>query len=172
MTIGPGGRAPSAPDRFLVLSLRLRDRRRSLGLTQQQVVRRLAAFGVTTTNKALSSLEHGAGIDAAKLPEFAAALDCTVTYLLGLTDNPSNWQPDSSLGLRAIPSHEPTSPAPTDLDVLEVEPPPSQRHTRREPTRPSGDQRSGEGTSWILGPYPAGGVPGDPGNRADTPGTG
>lgn len=152
MEIGPQGRVPSAPGRFLVLSLRLRDRRRSLGLTQQQVVRRLAGFGVTTSNKALSSLEHGAGVDATKLPEFAAALDCTVTYLLGLTDDPASWQPDGALSPASEPSSDRAVAAPPDVDLPDIEPQPAQRPTRRA-ARPSTDEGSAAGTSWILGPY-------------------
>jgi transcriptional regulator with XRE-family HTH domain len=75
---------------------RLRQRRCELGLTQKQVVTRLGRFGVRTSNRALSSIEHGAGIDVAKLPELAVALDCTVTYLIGLTDDPHRWEPDSA----------------------------------------------------------------------------
>ena len=67
-----------------------------LGLTQKEVVARLRRLGVATTNKALSSLEHGAGLDVGKLPELARALDCTLTYLVGLTDDPARWEPDSS----------------------------------------------------------------------------
>jgi transcriptional regulator with XRE-family HTH domain len=85
-----------------VVSQRLRQRRRELGLTQQQVVSRLAEAGVRTTNKALSGLEHGVGLDASKLPEVAAALDCSVTYLLRLTDDPHRWEPD------AQPARQPT----------------------------------------------------------------
>ena len=79
--------------RHLVVSQRLRERRRTLGLTQKQVISRLARLGVLSTNKALSSLEHGSGLDVAKLPELAAALDCSVTWLLGLTDDPHSWEP-------------------------------------------------------------------------------
>lgn len=103
MAIGADGRILPAPDRYLVVTSRLRERRHVLGLTQKQVVRRLASFGVTSTNKALSSLEHGAGIDVGKLPELAAALDCTVTYLLGLTDDPHSWQPDGTAEWRTRP---------------------------------------------------------------------
>jgi transcriptional regulator with XRE-family HTH domain len=95
MTIGTG-RADA--QRRLVVRQRLRERRRQLGLTQKQVVTRLAKLGVLTTNKALSSLEHGTGIDVAKLPEFARALECTVTYLLGLTADPCSWEPDQHPG--------------------------------------------------------------------------
>lgn len=80
--------------RQLLITQRLRDRRCDLGLTQKQVVTRLARCGVWTTNRALSSLEHGAGVDVARLPELARALDCTVTYLIGLTDDPHRWEPD------------------------------------------------------------------------------
>jgi len=79
--------------RHLVVSQRLRERRRTLGLTQKQVISRLARLGVLSTNKALSSLEHGSGLDVAKLPELAEALDCSVTWLLGLTDDPHSWEP-------------------------------------------------------------------------------
>jgi len=79
--------------RQLVVSQRLRERRRALGLPQKQVISRLARLGVLSTNKALSSLEHGSGLDVAKLPELAVALDCSVTWLLGLTDDPHSWEP-------------------------------------------------------------------------------
>ncbi|WP_374970500.1 helix-turn-helix domain-containing protein [Terrabacter sp. BE26] len=80
--------------RHLVVSERLRLRRRELGLTQKEVVSRLRRIGVVTTNKALSSLEHGAGLDVGKLPEIARALECSLTYLVGLTDDPASWEPD------------------------------------------------------------------------------
>lgn len=80
--------------RHLLISERLRQRRRELGLTQKEVVARLRRIGVVTTNKALSSLEHGAGLDVCKLPEIARALDCSLTYLVGLTDDPSSWEPE------------------------------------------------------------------------------
>jgi transcriptional regulator with XRE-family HTH domain len=80
--------------RQLLITHRLRERRSELGLTQKQVVTRLSRVGVQTTNRALSSLEHGTGLDVAKLPELASALDCTVTYLVGLTDDPHRWEPD------------------------------------------------------------------------------
>ena len=82
--------------RHLEVSQRLRERRRLLGLTQKQVTSRLGRLGIASTNKSLSSLEHGAGLDVAKLPELAAALDCTVTWLLGLTDDPHRWEPDTA----------------------------------------------------------------------------
>lgn len=98
------------PGRQLLITQRLRRRRGELGLTQKQVVTRLARSGVRTTNRAVSSLEHGAGLDVAKLPELAAALDCTVTYLVGLTDDPHRWEPDHQGSDAPVP-HAP-SPRP------------------------------------------------------------
>jgi transcriptional regulator with XRE-family HTH domain len=94
--VSPGSQSQSWTGRQLLITLRLRERRCELGLTQKQVVTRLGRVGVHTTNRALSSLEHGTGVDAAKLPELAMALDCTVTYLFGLTDDPHQWQPDTN----------------------------------------------------------------------------
>lgn len=91
-------------DRQLTVTRRLRDRRHELGLTQKQVVTRLARRGIRTTNKTLSSFEHGAGIDVVRLPELAAALECTVTYLLGMTTDPMSWEPDrAGIAVRDVP---------------------------------------------------------------------
>lgn len=92
----PGSYDELGAHRHLLISERLRLRRRELGLTQKEVVARLRRMGVVTTNKALSSLEHGAGLDVCKLPEIARALDCSLTYLVGLTDDPKRWEPDGS----------------------------------------------------------------------------
>ncbi len=96
--------ADPADSRHQVVSQRLRDRRRALGLTQKQVVTRLARLGVHMTNKTLSCQEHGAGLDVARLPDLAHALDCTTTYLLGLTGDPHRWHPDD---LPATPAPAP-----------------------------------------------------------------
>ena len=115
--------------RHLVVSDRLRRRRQELGLTQMDVVVRLRGLGVNTTNKTVSSLEHGAGLDLAKLPEIARALECTITYLVGLTDTPASWEPDD-------PSWPSREAAP--------------RRGRR--TDPHADPRSESDQPWILGP--------------------
>jgi transcriptional regulator with XRE-family HTH domain len=83
--------------RHWVCALQMAERRRSLGLTQQDVVERLARMGVSSTNRALSAMEHGQGIDVGRLPELAIALDCTVTFLLGLTCDPTRWVPDDGV---------------------------------------------------------------------------
>lgn len=83
---------------------------RQVLITQKQVVTRLGRCGLQTTNRAVSSLEHGAGVDVAKLPELALALDCTITYLIGLTDDPHRWEPDPPHG-RQSGRPAPDSPA-------------------------------------------------------------
>lgn len=151
MAIAPTGRA-NGPDRHLMVSSRLRERRHALELTQKQVVTRLVALGVTSTNKSLSSLEHGAGIDVGKLPELAAALECTVTYLLGLTDDPRSWQPDGS---PSRSTRQPSSRASGSSNRA------SSARTRASAARreagSGGDDATpdGDGTQagWILGPY-------------------
>lgn len=97
--------------RHMIITQRLRERRDDLGLTQKQIVTRLAKCGLQTTNRALSSLEHGAGLDVAKLPELAIALDCTVTYLIGLTEDPHSWVPDPVAPTGAMPRTAPAAPA-------------------------------------------------------------
>ena len=118
--------------RHLVVSERLRIRRRMLHLTQKEVVARLRRLGVATTNKSLSSLEHGAGLDVGKLPELARALDCTLTYLVGLTDDPARWEPDSgtwppAAGNTRTRSNGRRAPAGCPPILGPFEPPP-QRH--------------------------------------------
>ncbi|MGQ0466358.1 MAG: helix-turn-helix domain-containing protein [Sporichthyaceae bacterium] len=81
--------------RHWICALQIAERRRSLGLTQQDVVDRLAEFNVSATNRTLSAMEHGQGIDVGRLPEMAMALNCTVTFLLGLTEDPLSWVPDA-----------------------------------------------------------------------------
>ena len=112
--------------RHALIQQRLRRRRDDLGLTQKQIVTRLARCGLQTTNRALSSLEHGSGLDVAKLPELALALDCTVTYLIGLTDDPHRWEPDQPAELpprRFAPPAMAAAAAPT-VDVRRPAPRP------------------------------------------------
>lgn len=49
--------------------------------------------------------EHASGIDIVRLPDLAAALECTVTYLLGLTTDPTPGSPTGAAPCRQpIPS--------------------------------------------------------------------
>jgi transcriptional regulator with XRE-family HTH domain len=81
-------------ERHWVCAQRLRERRLALGLTQREVVARLQLRGNPTTNRTLSAMENGRGLDLGLLPDLAVSLGCTTTYLLGLTCEPSAWQPD------------------------------------------------------------------------------
>lgn len=162
MAIAPNGRAVPGPDRHLMVTSRLRDRRHTLGLTQKQVVTRLVSLGVSSTNKSLSSLEHGAGIDVGKLPELAAALECTVTYLLGLTDDPLRWEPDRWARWRGRPPRagqgRPAGDAePATAPGLAVEPATDRASAAAEHATAGEDT---DRVGWILGPYAGEGRPG------------
>lgn len=39
-------------------------------------------------------MENGQGLDLGLLPDLAESLDCTVTYLIGLSADPHSWEPD------------------------------------------------------------------------------
>lgn len=91
----------STRQRHWVCAQRLRARRLALGLTQREVAGRLPEGCGHITNRALSAMENGRGLDPGLLPEFAETLECTVTYLLGLTDDPHSWQPDRWRGQRS-----------------------------------------------------------------------
>lgn len=93
-------------ERHWICAQRLRDRRRELKLTQLDVVAKLHAHGAELTNRALSAMENGRGLDLGWLPELATALDCTVSYLLGLTGDPARWTPDG-VGPEAAPAMAP-----------------------------------------------------------------
>lgn len=104
-----------ARERHWVCAQRLRERRLALGLTQLEVVARLQRQGNHTTNRGLSAMENGRGLDLGLLPEFAEALCCTVTYLLGLTTDPHAWHPPRPT--LPIPPAARTSAEPTTAPV-------------------------------------------------------
>ena len=80
--------------RNLTCAIRIRERRRQLGLTQAEVVDRVNGYGSRLSNQALSAIENGRRLAVGRLPDLAAALQCTVSYLLGLTADPDRWEPD------------------------------------------------------------------------------
>lgn len=98
-------------ERHWICAQRLRERRRELKLTQLDVVAKLHGHGAELTNRALSAMENGRGLDLGWLPELATALDCTVSYLLGLTSDPTRWTPDGVA--RTEPSSS-AGPAPSE----------------------------------------------------------
>lgn len=79
------------------ISFRLRRRRRELELTQKDVVERLRTTGIPMTEATYSRAESGKvelAKGASNLLALAYALRCSVTYLVGLTDQPDKWEPD------------------------------------------------------------------------------
>jgi transcriptional regulator with XRE-family HTH domain len=111
--------------RNLTCAIRIRERRRQLGLTQAEVVDRVNGQGSRLSNQALSAIENGRRLAVGRLPDLAAALECTVSYLLGLTADPDRWPPD-------------------DLREPAERPPPGANGSRGGATPPR--------RSWILGP--------------------
>jgi transcriptional regulator with XRE-family HTH domain len=75
-------------------SARLAERRHELGRTQAELATDLTRRGLPSTNRTVSRVEQGQIIDACHLPVYAEVLDCTVTYLVGLTADPHRWTPD------------------------------------------------------------------------------
>ena len=92
--------------RNLTCAIRIRERRKELGLTQADVVERVSRHGSRLSNQALSAIENGRRLAVGRLPDLAEALGCTVTYLLGLTAEPSRWHPDGPPPVRT-PAAEP-----------------------------------------------------------------
>lgn len=90
-------RPEPARERHWVCAQRIRERRRTLGLTQREVAGRLVLLGNPTTNRTLSAMENGRGLDLGLLPDLAVSLECTVTYLLGLATQPQAWEPDGTV---------------------------------------------------------------------------
>ena len=115
--------------RNLTCAIRIKERRKELGLTQAEVVQRVSQRGSRLSHQALSAIENGRRLAVGRLPDLADALDCTVTYLLGLTADPHRWPPDKPSGTAKAPD------APPRLRRLAVP----------DPVHPSG-------RSWILGP--------------------
>lgn len=115
--------------RNLTCAIRIKERRKELGLTQAEVVQRVSRRGSRLSNQALSAIENGRRLAVGRLPDLADALDCTVTYLIGLTADPRRWQPDKPSGTANAPDA----------------PPRPRRPAVRDPVHPSG-------RSWILGP--------------------
>ncbi len=99
----------TATQRHWTCGRRLRERRHALGLTQAELVARLGG-GSAITNRSISTWENGRGLDFGWLPELATALDCSVTYLLGMTDEPQRWEPAAGRAMSAPAAQVPPVP--------------------------------------------------------------
>jgi transcriptional regulator with XRE-family HTH domain len=135
-----GTTVDSLAERHWICARRLRERRRALGLTQADVVTRLGERGAALTNRTLSAMENGRGLDLGRLPDLAAALDCTITYLIGLTADPARWEPDTPLTSRDQPAAAAGERRPTTGGEPAHDEPPARG--------PAGHR------NWILGPDP------------------
>lgn len=131
--------------RNLTCAIRIRERRRELGLTQAEVVERVDRLGSRLSNQALSAIENGRRLAVGRLPDLAAALDCTVTYLLGLAADPHRWTPDEPGTTRPTePALSASSRSSQGQDV--------HRASSRSPRPAPGPAATPPHRSWILGP--------------------
>jgi hypothetical protein len=155
--------ADPVAERHWICARRLRERRRQLALTQAALVGRLSHRGVPLTNRTLSAMENGRGLDLGRLPDLAAVLSCSVTYLLGLTGDPHRWEPDAPLVAQPPdpPSGTPPpgspSTAPSAVDQPTAPLPRTPAPSAPIPTGaavPPGDPVPTARHNWILGPDP------------------
>ena len=76
---------------------RVMERRDALGLTQTSLALRMSEQGFPLSQAAISRAESGAAMEQGELIALAVALECSTTYLLGLTTKPDRWEPDAPL---------------------------------------------------------------------------
>ena len=128
--------------RNLTCAIRIRERRRQLGLTQAELVDRVNGYGSRQSSQALSAVENGRRLAVGRLPDLAAALQCTVSYLLGLTADPDRWEPDDA---GPAPHLSPNGPV-TNSTVT------SSTVTNSTVTNGTAARRPPSRHGWILGP--------------------
>lgn len=80
--------------RSRIVGDRLGERRAELGWSQVTLAEKVTDRGLRMTQATVSRAESGAGVDEVELIFFHLVLRCTITYLLGLTDDPKKWTPD------------------------------------------------------------------------------
>ena len=130
--------------RNLTCAIRIRERRRQLGLTQAELVDRVNGYGSRLSSQALSAIENGRRLAVGRLPDLAAALQCTVSYLLGLTADPDRWEPDDASPpalLRPVMNSPVTNSTVTNSTV-----------TNSTVTNSTAGQGTPPRHGWILGP--------------------
>jgi transcriptional regulator with XRE-family HTH domain len=122
--------------RNLTCAIRIRERRRQLGLTQAEVVDRVNEHGSRLSIQALSAIENGRRLAVGRLPDLTAALRCSISYLLGLTADPHRWEPDDA----GPPA--PVRPAAAAVPVRRAQP----------GTHAAAGRGASPRRGWILGP--------------------
>ena len=120
--------------RNLTCAIRIRERRRQVGLTQTELVDLVNEHGSRLSSQGLSAIENGRRLAVGRLPDLAAALQCTVSYLLGLTADPYRWEPDDASAPALISSAVPPAPA------------------GQAPSNGAANQGASPRHGWILGP--------------------
>jgi transcriptional regulator with XRE-family HTH domain len=81
-----------------LLGDRIATRRNELGLKQEEVAERLRKLGLKISPQTVSAWEWGRPrIAVEQWKALAVALECTVTYLFGLTEDPHKWDPDQPM---------------------------------------------------------------------------
>ena len=82
-------------DRHYVIGRRIAERRQELGLSQTGLAQLLQErTGLIYTGVSIGNMEAGKQLDPAKVMALAIALDCSLTYIHGWTDDPQKWEPD------------------------------------------------------------------------------
>jgi transcriptional regulator with XRE-family HTH domain len=128
--------------RRLVISERIEERMDELGLSQSELSRKMKAAGFDLSQTLVSRKLNGAEITGDQLVAFAAVLNVTYTWILGLTDDKSKWAPDGPLDTHPEDSTTPeyrsgqltVSPRPV-VEILHWSP------SRRSSTRPARRRR-------------------------------
>jgi transcriptional regulator with XRE-family HTH domain len=129
--------------RNLTCAIRIRERRRQVGLTQAELVDLVNEHGSRLSSQGLSAIENGRRLAVGRLPDLAAALQCTVSYLLGLTADPDRWEPDDASAPALISSAAP--PAPASRPALPASAGQASAHG-------AANQGAAPRHGWILGP--------------------
>jgi transcriptional regulator with XRE-family HTH domain len=131
--------------RNLTCAIRIRERRRQLGLTQAELVDLVDEHGSRLSSQALSAIENGRRLAVGRLPDLAAALQCTVSYLLGLTAEPHRWEPDDASA--PAPARRAAPPVPARRTAAPASAPAGQA-----PANGAANQSASPRHGWILGP--------------------
>jgi transcriptional regulator with XRE-family HTH domain len=131
--------------RNLTCAIRIRERRRQVGLTQTELVDLVNEHGSRLSSQGLSAIENGRRLAVGRLPDLAAALQCTVSYLLGLTADPYRWEPDDASASALISSAAP--PVPASRTAGPVSTPAGQA-----PSNGAANHGASPRHGWILGP--------------------
>lgn len=158
---------PPVPERALrlvefLVGDRIRKRRQGMGLTQEEMATLLSRVDLRITRATVSNLERGQGLDIGKLHALALALECTVSYLLRYTDDPTSWEPthwpptqqatpsfltgkNRTRATKGLPTKRPMAqrdPSQVALLVpLSAEPTPPSHREAPLPRQPAGDVR-------------------------------